>query len=379
MGLSMNSEKEPVICVIHPTPAPATETFIRAHIEGLPGKIIEVVGWPPQYKGRLIAGTSLIRRIQRRVRRELGWDAGDALAMGRFLRGNRVDVVLAQYGPTAVACLDACVMAGIPLVPHFHGYDASTYSVIEENREGYARLFKDCSAIIAVSQAMLEALVRLGAPREKVHHIPCGVDTRIFSPIKPDSNPANFVGAGRFVEKKAPFLSILAFDQVCRKYPGARLTMAGDGPLLDACRTLVKALGLENAVSLPGRIAHTEVAKLMASARAFVQHSIKASNGDSEGTPVAILEAGASGLPVVATRHGGIQDVVINGQTGLLVDEGDIDGMAECMIRLAMDAALAKRLGRTARDRICAEFSMEKSIGNLWAIIETAIQEPRKG
>jgi glycosyltransferase involved in cell wall biosynthesis len=88
---------------------------------------------------------------------------------------------------------------------------------------------------------------------------------------------------------------------------------------------------------------------------------------------VAVLEASASGLPVVATRHAGIPDVVIHEKTGLLVEEGDVDGMAESMIRLAKDPDLAYRLGRAGRARIEAEFTLDKSMTNLWRIIERAI------
>jgi glycosyltransferase involved in cell wall biosynthesis len=112
----------------------------------------------------------------------------------------------------------------------------------------------------------------------------------------------------------------------------------------------------------------------MKQARAFVQHSVTASHGDSEGTPVAILEAGAIGLPVVSTRHGGIKDVVVEGQTGFLVEEGDVQGMAERMLCLARDASLAERLGCNARNRICAEFSMENSIDNLSRIMKNAVE-----
>jgi hypothetical protein len=122
-----------------------------------------------------------------------------------------------------------------------------------------------------------------------------------------------------------------------------------------------------------GVVSHSEVAVTMGQARAFVQHSMRTSYGDSEGTPVAVLEAGASGIPVVATRHAGIKDVVVDGETGLLVDEGDVEGMAECMLRLAEDSALAATLGKAARERISAEFSMDRSISNLWHIVETAI------
>jgi len=135
---------------------------------------------------------------------------------------------------------------------------------------------------------------------------------------------------------------------------------------------MVGALGMEGAVALQGTRPHADVAAAMRGARAFVQHSVRAGDGDCEGSPVAVAEAGAAGLPAVATRHAGIPETVLDGVTGLLVEERDVDGMADRMIELARDPALAARLGRAARERICSEFSMGKRIGRLAAILEDA-------
>jgi glycosyltransferase involved in cell wall biosynthesis len=111
----------------------------------------------------------------------------------------------------------------------------------------------------------------------------------------------------------------------------------------------------------------------MRNARCFVQHSIQAPSGDCEGTPVGLLEAGATGLPVVSTRHAGIPDVVLEGETGFLVDEGDTEGMAAHMLRIAQDPELAARLGAASRQRIENHFSIERSISGLWHIIESSL------
>ena len=85
---------------------------------------------------------------------------------------------------------------------------------------------------------------------------------------------------------------------------------------------------------------------------------------------MAVLEAGASGLPVVSTRHAGIKDAVIHEKTGFLVAEGDIHTMAEHMTRLTQDPQLAADLGKAGREWVSSEYSMEKSINRLWSIIE---------
>ena len=113
----------------------------------------------------------------------------------------------------------------------------------------------------------------------------------------------------------------------------------------------------------------------MQQARAFVQHSVTTSYGDSEGTPVAILEASASGLPIVSTEHGGIVDAVLHNETGFLVPECDVDGMAHFMLQLALNPNLAQKLGQAARQHMQSNFSMERTIQLLWQILSTAMAQ----
>ena len=286
----------------------------------------------------------------------------------------RPDAVLAEYGTTGVLALEACRKLNLPLVVHFHGYDASAREVLESHARSYVTMFEQSAAVIAVSRAMQRQLIALGAPACKVHYNPYGVDCHDFGGADPASASPVFLSVGRFVEKKAPFLTLMAFVTLFRTNPDARLRMIGDGPLLGPCRAMARALGVEAAVTFLGAQPEAVVQNEMRATRAFVQHSIEASNGDCEGTPVGIIEAGASGLPVIATRHGGIPDVVIEGETGLLVDEVDVVGMACHMRRLAEESEYAGRLGLAARAHVCRHFSMEHSISRLWNIIERCIR-----
>ncbi|NLG27895.1 MAG: glycosyltransferase, partial [Chloroflexi bacterium] len=303
------------------------------------------------------------------------WDAWRLGYVERALRSRGIQAVLAEYGPMGVAMAPACVRARIPLVVFFHGYDAYRQQVLADMGDRYVQLFEVCQALVVNTQSIADRLVALGAPAAKIHKAPCGVETSAFTPTRPDRNGPVFVAVGRFVEKKAPYLTLLAFQRVHRAIPDARLVVAGAGPLLEVCVRLAHYYSLEDAVSFPGLCSPAQVARLMSGARAFVQHSITALDGDSESLGVVFLEAGASGLPVIATRHDGIPEVVLEGETGLLVDEGDVDGMARAMIRLAEDPELAARMGAAGRARIEAEFSMDRSIANLWKIIENAIEE----
>jgi glycosyltransferase involved in cell wall biosynthesis len=303
------------------------------------------------------------------------WDweitQGYMTAFQRF----RPEIVLAQYGPTGVRVMDACQRMKIPLVVHFRGFDASVDEVIDRLREPYLRLFENAAALVAVSRSIKSKLVSLGARPGKIVWNPSGVDCDAFSAAAPAESGPVFLSAGRFAEKKAPYLTLLAFSLVVRQRPDARMRMIGGGTLLGPCRQIAASLGLNSSVEFLGQLPHAAVQEEMRKSRAFVQHSIRASNGDCEGTPVAVMEAGASGLPVVATRHAGIPDVVIEEETGLLVDEGDVDSMAKQMIRLIDDPQLAGRLGCKARSHIERNFSMQKSTGRLWNVVKRCLAE----
>jgi glycosyltransferase involved in cell wall biosynthesis len=188
-----------------------------------------------------------------------------------------------------------------------------------------------------------------------------------------------FLAVGRFVEKKASHLTIQAFAKVHEAFPEARLRMIGDGPLLKDCRELAKNLGAAEAIEFLGTQPHAVVGSEMSRARCFVQHSVEAASGDCEGTPVGILEAGASGLPVISTRHSGIPEIVVEGETGFLVDEKDVEAMTQHMLQIAQSAALADRLGVAARKRIETHFSLEGTIAALWDVIEECINRKPAG
>jgi glycosyltransferase involved in cell wall biosynthesis len=353
------------------------ETFVRAHAERLPGVVGVVsrdLGTPALNGRRVLPETAsqggasrLARFLQRRRARHHSERAYETA-----FRQIQADVVLAEHGTAGVRVLEACRRADVPLVVHFHGADASKHDVLRRYGAAYRRMFDQAKAVIAVSRAMERQLVSLGCPSEKVVYCPYGVDCDLFTGASPGSAPPRFLAVGRMVEKKAPNLTLAAFARVLHQCPDARLRMVGSGELFDECCQLAAAMDMERAVSLLGAQPHEAVREEMLRARTFVQHSITAPGGDSEGTPVAILEASAAGLPVVATRHAGIPDVVVEGTTGFLVDEGDTDGMARHLVALAGNPGLADELGRNAAQHVRRYFTATHSIGRLARVLEAA-------
>ncbi|HWP59918.1 MAG TPA: glycosyltransferase [Candidatus Acidoferrales bacterium] len=361
------------VCVVKYRELTETETFIRAHVERLPARVSLLEGRVPRVEGRPVLRKDLKTRLYRKAARFFGNGAAESEATLAYLEAFKrlqPDVVLAEYGVSGVLVMDACRRARIPLVAHFYGFDASNEDVLKEHADTYPVLLREAAAMVVVSRAMEKQILSWGAPPAKVIYNPCGVDTSFFAGAEPRKAPPVFLFTGRFVEKKAPQLTLLAFAQVHQRHPEARLRMIGDGPLAGACRDIARALRISEAVAFLGFQPPAIVREEMRNARAYVQHSVVAPNGDSEGTPLAILEAGAAGLPVVATRHAGIPDAVADGETGFLIEERDVFAMADRMGRLARDPDLAGAMGAAARRRIEEEFSATKTLKNLWGVIE---------
>jgi glycosyltransferase involved in cell wall biosynthesis len=285
-----------------------------------------------------------------------------------FFDMHRPDLVLAEYGPMGCLLAHACQKGGVPLYVHFHGYDASILLQEWWRVRQYRSLFRHVSGVIVPSQFLARKLAEIGCPEPKLHVSPYGVDTQIFSPSSRMKEQL-LVAVGRLIKKKAPHISIQAFAGIANRYPEARLEMVGDGPLADQCRALISALSLEDRIRMHGVQGREFVARLMQQGSLFVQHSVTAENGDTEGLPVTILEAMASGLPVISTRHAGIPEVVSDGVTGLLVQENDVEAMARAIRELLDNPTRAMAMGAAGRDRVLAHFTQEMARDRLRAIL----------
>lgn len=359
-----------------------SETFLTAHINQLPGTIVPLVGIPT---GRILIHENRKRFLSksfiplgiRWLIRQLGWstiEKQDRHSLAKFLRSRNVVAVVAEYGPTAVSVMDACKDASVPLIAHFHGFDAYTHDVMSKYQNKYVELFKQAAAVIAVSEDMKKQLISIGSDENKTFVNACGADVPEGLIATPKDSAINFVMVGRLVEKKAPFISLIAFSEVVKSYPDAKLDIIGDGFLLNSCKQLADGLGISKQVVFHGPQPHSKVFDVMKNARCFIQHSVITPDNDHEGTPVGVLEAMGMGLVVISTKHGGINDVIENGITGSLVDEFDMEAMTKSMLYYAENPDKAQKIGESARLEIMNNRTSKKSVDRLWSIISQAIK-----
>jgi glycosyltransferase involved in cell wall biosynthesis len=366
------------LCIAYPNRFSYSETFIHNQIKELKPERAIYEGWYPALQSDEVSilpfplKLLLIRGTLRNLIPQ-GYHKMYTRCLANYLRKNQIEVVLAEYGQMGVSLADACQMAGIPFVVHFHGADAYEYGILAHYSQAYQTMFHKAAAIIAVSTDMKNQLLQLGAEESKLIYNPYGVDVQQFTGARPSEMPPVFVAVGRFTEKKAPHYTLKAFAKVKELIPEAQLNMVGAGELWEESKRLAAELDIFSAVTFAGVQPPEQVAQISRGARVFVQHSIRATTGDSEGTPNSVLEASATGLPVVSTQHAGIKDAVIHGETGYLVPEGDVEGMANYMIQLAQNPILAGEMGKKGRLHMEQNFSMPYRIQRLKEILASVV------
>ena len=168
----------------------------------------------------------------------------------KYLKQNQIDVVLANYGMSASHMVPACRALNIPLIVIFHGHDATDKKLLHKYKNKYKILFKYASSIIVVSHDMKLRLINLGADKEKIHVVPCGVDTSKFIYNKENVQPKTFLAVGRLTAKKGPLHTIRAFYQVLQKHPDSKLIFVGNTTdLYDECQNLISELKIEKSIT----------------------------------------------------------------------------------------------------------------------------------
>lgn len=360
------------IAIFSPNRIVYSETFIGAHKNYLNGPVFFYHGIEgniklENHKDRISSFKRLWIKIYGKIRGKSTsyfWEQ----AVLRSLIAKNIDVILVEYGSHAYHLKTVLKNANIPVVVHFHGYDASIDQVIK-GCNSYIDVFEIANKVIVVSKVMNAKLLKLGCPKEKLIYNVYGPSPE-FGKVTPLYNKKQFISVGRFVDKKAPYHSILAFKEVLKTHPDACLIMAGDGPLFNTSQNIIKHYNLNDNVKLVGVISPEEYRQFLSESLAFVQHSVTAHNGDMEGTPLAILEASIAGLPVIATNHGGIPDVIIHGETGLLCEEHDVESMTQNMLQILDNNPLARTMGSRGRQHISAHFNLSRHIESLNSTLE---------
>lgn len=292
------------------------------------------------------------------------------------------DAVLAHFGGNGLIAQrlrDVGVLRG-PLVTIFHGHDLSK-TIHQQGRAHYQALFERGELMLPVSEYFKRRLIDLGCPEERVRVHRMGVDLSRFEYLprtaSPDAN-VRLVSVCRLVEKKGLTFGLQAFAAAQARAANLCWDIVGDGPLRGQLEELARSLGVASRVTFHGSRPRERVQEVLRSSHIFVAPSVTSKQGDQEGVPVAIMEAAASGIPVLSTYHSGIPELVRDRESGLLVPEGDVNALAQAMIDLACAPERWSEMGRIGRARVAEAFDGTRLNAQLVRLLEEVAHRSRQ-
>src|SRR5688500_279009 len=354
-----------------------SETFVAGHVTGLRRYRPILVGL--ERKGsETPPGVPILlpRSPAERLSLTLAARAG---AFGRRLAAERPHLLHAHFGTDGLIALPLAERLGIPLVTTLHGFEISRrpLPMLRSGRLSWMRyallkrrLMERGHRFLAVSDAVRARAIEAGYPANRTFTLRNGVDTAFFSPAAGPPDPGLILHVGRLVEKKGTRLLLYAL----RVVPQGQLVIIGDGPERRTLEAQARRLGIAHRVRFLGRLPPDAVRDWMRRASLPAVPSVTARDGDAEGLPTVICEAASTGLPVVASIHSGVPEAVVGDETGLLVLEGDVDGLANAIAALVGNARLRARMAPAARSLAEDRFSSRRQIDRLEAHYDAVLE-----
>jgi colanic acid/amylovoran biosynthesis glycosyltransferase len=272
------------------------------------------------------------------------------------------------FGHIAVHLLPLIRAWPKPSVVSFHGADV----LVDMNKPAYRRATEEMldavRRVLVRSESLRRALVDLGADEKKIDILRTGIPLDEF-PFRARSFAANdewrLVQAGRLIEKKGLQTTLRAFASFLERYPNSTLTIAGEGPLIAQLRDLARELLIENRVIFAGFTSQDGLREIFYASHIFLHPSETGRDGNQEGVPNSMLEAMATGLPVFATKHGGIPEAIESGVSGILVPERDHEALARALLDAVKDRELLARLARAGAEEVAQKFEQSIQVRRL--------------
>ena len=301
---------------------------------------------------------------------------GEYKMLSNLLERRGADLMHIYFGHTGVHLLPFIEQWHKPCVVSFHGADVAEKKDIPHYAPKLRSLFDAVPLVLARSRSLAERLLNLGCPPERLRINRTGLPLDEFPFVRrqvPSEGRWRFMQACRLIPKKGVATSLCAFAIFQKDFPNSELVIAGKGPLQAHLEELTEELGIASKVRFRGFLSQQELMALYANSHFFLHPSETPPDQNQEGIPNSILEAMSTGLPVLATQHGGIPEAVDQGRTGLLVEERDFVGLAEAMKAAVRSPMIFLEMGALASQSVAANFEQREQIRQLEAHYDEAI------
>lgn len=368
----------PGVLIYAPQLLPAGQHYIREHAlrlrryrPVLAGRR-QVAGIPLENFPHFLFPETVPGRMRETGYLLAGYDGG----LASFIRQHRIRLIHAHFGPGGTEILGIAVRMKIPLVVTFHGWDVKAGSQTGVRMSAYERLYRRrlpklyhaASQIICVSRSLENRAVAMGCPADKVCTKYLGVDSAFFDGDRGPVDPASILFVGRLVKLKGVHTLIEAMSLLRSRNRSVHLTVVGEGPEGEKLKRMAEERRVE--VRFVGRRSPGEIRELLRSAAVLCAPSTTAEGELPEALGLVLLEAQAMGVPVVATRNGGIPEAMEEGRTGLLAEVNSPAGVAEALEKLLSDPSLNREFGERARAFVSGRFDIVRCYQDLESLYD---------
>jgi colanic acid/amylovoran biosynthesis glycosyltransferase len=316
---------------------------------------------PPRWLSSTRRNIGALRCLGREHARAMGGWRTLGRTLGVFATEGPFDIVHCHYGEIGLRYRAAASFWGVPLVVSFYGHDCSSYPRTHGTGV-FAPLFAAADAVACLSGHMHARLTELGCPRDLLRRVPLAVDPALCTSVerapKPTGARVRILTIARLTEKKGIEFGLRALARVVDDFPTVEYHIIGEGPLRAELERLADSLGVRAHVRFLGVQTGARVTQALREADLFLLASVTAANGDQEGTPAAVIEAAYCGLPVLATRHAGIPELVLDGESGYLVPERDHEALADRLRTLLQRPERWPAMGAAGRRHVEASHAI---------------------
>jgi glycosyltransferase involved in cell wall biosynthesis len=312
----------------------------------------------------------------------IGWQmlTGGVRPYLRLLERAQPALIHAHFGIEGVSALKLAMHLKIPLVTTFHGFDATLKTHAMLASPAYfrypllrRRLAREGDLFLCASSFIRKRLLDAGFPESRTHTHYIGVDCRTIRPRDDSEEQLLILHVARLVEVKGTRYLLRAFARAARNCASVRLLIIGDGPLRRPLHALAVSLGVAERVDFLGALPHTEVLSWMRKAAILVLPGIHTATGREEGLGMVLLEAAATGVPLIGSRIGGIPECIVDGKTGFLVPQRDAEALAQRIAELLEDPGRRHSMGAAGRALIEDRFDIERQTAALERFYDSAL------